>query len=322
MLPCWVSSLASTLMVNQEAQTAKIDLPDDDPNSVACMLKYIYTAKYEEVDPTGTQDEVEENHNPEAMKDGNATSDDRTAVSPRMPPAAPGSVAMSATGSDDGSADGLPKAKFSAIRNNVLICALADKYDVQPLKTLSQRKFREQSLDEWEEDDIVTILTEVYATTSATDRGLRDMMLNVCTRYIDRLMESSAFHRMLCDNATLAFEVVKMLHNTKEVLDNRLLDAEVQYKNIEKTENRGTIQSLQDQLKSVRDRMKLVQDQLKDEETESEWKSKELKAYQNELSRRSCRHCGSKSKASTERLGGSSRMGYVELQCTSCKKRL
>ncbi|KAL8785822.1 MAG: hypothetical protein Q9213_003129 [Squamulea squamosa] len=96
----------------------------------------------------------------------------------------------------------------SALNNNVLVYAIADKYDIDLLKELAQTKFEIRVADKWAVSDVLKVLPNVYTTTPTTDRGLRKPMLDVCLRYMEQLMCDMNFRLLLQEDAGLCFDVL------------------------------------------------------------------------------------------------------------------
>lgn len=99
-------------------------------------------------------------------------------------------------------------AQISASLNDVMVYALAEKYDIQPLKELARCKFGIGSFQLWQDDDIVRVLQEVYSPTPATDRGLQDVVAEVCFLRINSVMTHKRFRQTLEADAALGLEVL------------------------------------------------------------------------------------------------------------------
>ncbi|KAL8732880.1 MAG: hypothetical protein Q9166_002481 [cf. Caloplaca sp. 2 TL-2023] len=180
----------------QEAYEGKITLPDDDADAFERMLTYIYTSKFDDVDPT----DVEKGSTTPEAEIPNVVATDSNDLS---------SATSSVVSREIDEACKAPvHVMLSALMNNVLVYALAEKYDVRLLKELAQTKFEIRASDEWAMEDITTVMSKVYETTPSTDRGLRNAMLGVCLRYEDGLMRDENFLGMLNGDATMCFDVL------------------------------------------------------------------------------------------------------------------
>ena len=61
---------------------------------------------------------------------------------------------------------------------NVKVYALADKYNVQPLKELAKVKFQKALDTQYEHESFPGAIVAVYSTTPSSDRGLRDAVVS------------------------------------------------------------------------------------------------------------------------------------------------
>ncbi|KAL9023881.1 MAG: hypothetical protein Q9196_006906, partial [Gyalolechia fulgens] len=296
-----------------EARTATIDLSDDDPKPLERMLRYMYTDDYDEDD----QSIVDTNGEDKDVLDATvslagaqiralALNGDIHAA-PRMALRPSISTTWTDIVSDDGDiGEWRFPVKVSAVWNNVQVYALAEKYDVQPLKSLAAKRFRVGAAEEWKIVDILPILTEVYNTTPTADRGLREDMLKVCSRYADELMALPAFLEMLCNDGTLAVEILRVFHSTKETLDMEVytLKETLEELELESRRSRKSIQSLQDQLTSAK-----------------EWAAEEKRVLKYILPHYACcRACSKSLHLRMTRDNVSGKKLVVLLSCDSCKR--
>lgn len=167
------------LTTSQEARDRSINLPEDDPQTLRCMLSYLYTADYDDGQSAAVT--MSTSHEENAINTSKA--------------------------SDEGA--GESRSMGSTLLNNALVYALAEKYDVEPLKELSKSKFQIQTWGkDWNFDDIPRLLQEVHRSIPATDRGLRDIVIELCAQHIDRLMSNPVFSQVLHEDAILAIEIL------------------------------------------------------------------------------------------------------------------
>ncbi|KAL9003595.1 MAG: hypothetical protein Q9188_003546 [Gyalolechia gomerana] len=275
------------------------------------MLRFIYTDGYDE----GDQSSVETNGESRDILDAGeslagaqirewALNDDIHAT-PGMAIRRPISATWTDIISDDGHiGEWKFPVKVSTVWNNVQVYALAEKYDVQPLKSLAAKRFRAGVKGEWETDDILTVLAEVYTTTPSTDRGLREDMLHVCERYSDELMALSTFHEMLRNDGILAVEILRVFHSIKESLDIEVykLKETLEDFTVQSRKLRKTAQSLQDQLTSAK-----------------EWAAEEKRVLKDILpSHACCRACSKSLRLRMTRGNTRGKKMAVQLGCDSC----
>ncbi|KAL8716301.1 MAG: hypothetical protein Q9220_000206 [cf. Caloplaca sp. 1 TL-2023] len=174
------------------------------------MLTFMYTADYEDRD--GLNDEAKLD-----LEESAAESSDTAAVDDNDKE--PGGTTTPMSQSDFSKEKNLDavthtrdRVMVSALSNNLVVYTLADKYDVKGLKELSQTKFEIRSADEWEGEDILTIMPQVYKATPSTDRRLREVMLRVCLEQMDWLLEEPGSTQVLLEDAELTTELLKKVH--------------------------------------------------------------------------------------------------------------
>jgi hypothetical protein len=79
--------------------------------------------------------------------------------------------------------------------------AMGDKYDISALKAYSLTRFRRviATQSHLSVADLATSITEAYETTPDSDRGLRDVVLDVAGKNVVKLTRDDAFSRMAVD---------------------------------------------------------------------------------------------------------------------------
>lgn len=185
------------------------------------MLKYLYTADYDDTDDADEHGKSMLNGNEARpvvklsdtpLGDGDVSTRGDWLRSPSSPSWKKLERLQQKANESD-------KAVASAPLNNVLVYALAEKYDIETLKTMSRQKFARCSQYYWANDDVLTLLQLVYETTPSTDRGLRDIMLDIYSEHRDDLMRNPRLPGVLEKDAAMAFDIFKRV---KEDLDNRI----------------------------------------------------------------------------------------------------
>ncbi len=71
------------------------------------------------------------------------------------------------------------------------VYALAAKYLISGLKALALRKFEAATQNNWARDDFLDAVQEVYTSTLASDRGLRDAVVKTLYEHRDLLLQES-----------------------------------------------------------------------------------------------------------------------------------
>ncbi|KAL8917159.1 MAG: hypothetical protein Q9208_008128 [Pyrenodesmia sp. 3 TL-2023] len=283
----------------KEAQEGVIDLSVDDLDTVKRVLSYLYTADYDDEDHRAFATVSSRSHTP---------STDDSAPSPTFPSAlvnvrnttveTPEPAAATHPKETAAPAASPEQVSVAALLNNVLVYALAEKYDIRPLKTFAHHKFEiraAQDWDDWNNKWIIAVLREVYAATPANDTLLRSAMHKVCDRYADCLMVDEEFSAMVKKDSGLAYEILKSVYDAKE-------RQRVEYEKKEK-EWRSALQSRDDQIKSAK-----------------EWTKVELQATKDLIVKNvECQECEEPLALKMKR-GGNTRQKTVELACDHCGK--
>ncbi len=148
------------------------------------------------------------------------------------------------------------KVSLSALLNNVLVYALAEKYDIQPLKEVAHQKFKHRAAYEWFDEEIVTVLREVYAATPANDTLLRNAIHEVCDRYADKLIFHDEFLKIVKEDGTLACNMLNYTYNAKVKHHMEHLRKEKEW--------RSALQARDDQIKSAKEWAKVEMESVKD----------------------------------------------------------
>ena len=111
----------------QEAHSGRIELQEDDPDAVERMISYMYTFDYKDEEYGHSESTVSDtNSNDETAE----TMDDER----QIPPEAVADTQEDSTSTTRGEDQAT---LFSSVR----VYALADKYDISPLKELARQKF-------------------------------------------------------------------------------------------------------------------------------------------------------------------------------------
>ena len=93
--------------------------------------------------------------------------------------------------------------------NNVHVYALAEKYYLPELKELAVEKFRRDAC-KCPLEGLAFIAHEAYASTPNSDRGLRDIVIQMCETHLDQIMEDKNLEAFMRDNADFASDMFKV----------------------------------------------------------------------------------------------------------------
>lgn len=192
-------------MWSQEAHEGRISLNDDDPEAVGRMVRYLYTMDYDEGDNSYRVPSSYNTQNPNpTMSVSDEPGDYQLTVS--MPPIT---------------------ARAAAIFHNIMVYALAEKYDVQDLKDLAKEKFRSRSASHlWLYDDLFSALELIYSITPSSDQGLRAIISKLCADKIDgsegEILANPRFREIISKDGSMAFDVLVQSQKKHESMVNDL----------------------------------------------------------------------------------------------------
>jgi hypothetical protein len=77
------------------------------------------------------------------------------------------------------------------------VYAIGEKYGIAPLKELAQSKTENIFTMEWSPTYLFTAINEVYESTIAEDRGLRDVYIQVAAAQGSKLFENKEFEEVM-----------------------------------------------------------------------------------------------------------------------------
>lgn len=177
------------IVLYQEASTGEIELDDCEPEIVAKFLRYLYYGDYFD-------------NRELATKDANTPNVTQPAT---LPPT--GSTSPPSTS---------PSKFFEPFLVNTEIFALADRYDVQPLKALAKKKFEETVLEGWNTPAFLKILKLLYTDMYDRDRPLRRIAIRTAGRRAGALQDKGDFVALCKENAEIGFDILKVALNEEQ----------------------------------------------------------------------------------------------------------
>ena len=211
--------------------------------------------------------------------------------------------------------------------NNVLVYAVADKYDIPELKELAKRKFHALVKTKWTKIEFEAVGDAVFGTTPSQDTGLRSIMCQFCIHHFQSIAEDVKLRSVVLNNEELANALLENAVREKKK-DMELLDGALA-KQI----------SLRDELFAAKEDLRLALDQKKKGEVLLQMELAKAKAetqtavvQRDELSSRlnalvdnancweECRNCGNGFGSWIESLGSSEHPQY-QLRCSYCRCR-
>lgn len=159
---------------------------------------------------------------------------------------------------------------WKGLMNNVLVYAIADKYFIHKLKMLAEEKFKTLTKKDLPHD-FSHIVHEVFNSTPATDKGLRDLVVDKCMLHLDVLLQEEAFKALLHEEAELGCALLYREREERKKLGGHMT------KIVESYETQIDARSRElESVKNDRDRLQVLLD----------------KREQNLNNTCNCRHCG------------------------------
>ena len=146
---------------------------EDDPQTLKRMLFYLYSLDYPDHDVPSMSAEcgAVERYTPPPLRHKDSTTiDEVTEMSTDL------ELSESAPPLD-------PR-----MMSNVLVYAVAEKYDIPDLKALAKRKFQDVAESKWPLDDFHAVAEAVFSTTPDGDMGLRQTILDVCEEHFQEIL--------------------------------------------------------------------------------------------------------------------------------------
>lgn len=172
-------------MFLQEGQTGVIDLEEDDVFAVHCMVQYFYFHNYDaEVQVDG---HVLRNRG----ASGRASKRKRT---------------RTGAGTSAAPANPLPPAHHP-IRLHAEIYVLADRYDIDGLKTLALGKFDTAWQESWDAKVTMSAARLAYEWTKETDKGLRKSVVVAISKHPDLVFQDKKMKDELRTMGSLLYDL-------------------------------------------------------------------------------------------------------------------
>ncbi|KAF5689982.1 amino acid transport gap1 [Fusarium denticulatum] len=214
----------------KEAQTGKVDLPDDDPAAVRMMIEYLYHDTYVPAEAIIHRDHVsgldahlsETEYNEQEKRKmelygatfiGNKRVKRLTALpeAPIAPISQPVPVGFGTASTPPPPPPAAAPPRPILTQNlhlHAKVYALGEKYGIQPLKVLALRKFAAEAPFRLHTDDFLKAIREAYTSTIETDRPLRDAVVTIL-RSNKHLLNKDSVKEVLKDPGLgLSFDMV------------------------------------------------------------------------------------------------------------------
>lgn len=172
----------------RQAFWAIISLDNDDRSTIPLMLSYLYTLAYDDEGDAASAEHY--------MVNGTRTL--KAATTPSTPL----------------SEEEL--SRHAKMMNNVVVCAIAQKYDISELKELATSKFHELLWLKAPSHGLPGVINAVFETTSITDSGLRSVATEYCTHYSTEIVADDHLSSMFKDRSELGLDVLRQYKAEKQ----------------------------------------------------------------------------------------------------------
>ena len=197
--------------------------------------------------------------------------------------------------------------------NNVLVYAVAEKYDIPDLKELAQVKFQSLAWSKWPHEDFYALTEMVFSTTPDTDMGLRQTVLDLCGEHFQDILKNEdsrvGFLEIPAIGAVVLGAAVCKIDQDKTLLDGALAEKIALKDELSKAEA-----DAKEELSRTKADLKTALDQKND------WSARLDSALRTANNMKDCRHCHEGFKWYLERLEIFGSLG-LQLRCANCRTR-
>ena len=203
------------------------------------MLVYLYTSDYCDGDSSGPAAVVS---SPEEVL-ADVLEDEERSIS-----------AISITEEQD---DAYATTNEPSLLNNVLVYAIAEKYGIAELKEMAKAKFQSRARSLLSTKEFSEIIRELYRSTPSSDRGLRDIVSQVCAQQGRRIIDSPELNAIIVETGEFGLDLLRevLKYETrrveKEVARNTALKEELNEKKDETLELQRRVGSVSRILRKV-----------------------------------------------------------------------
>ena len=276
---------------------------DDDPQTAKRMLFYLYTQDYPDHDvPSMTaKDVAPDRYTPPHLRHKTPTTIDAvTDKSVNL------ELCKSATTTQD------PR-----MMNNVLVYAVAEKYDIPDLKGLAKDKFQSLARSKWPHDDFCALVEAVFSTTPDTDMGLRQVVLDICEKHMEDILRTEGSRAGFLEIPAIGAVVLRAAVG-KFDLDRMLLDVGLAKRNALREELSRAHADAKEASRRMLEELSQTKAGLKAAlDRKNDWGAHLDSLVRNADGIEECRHCGVDFGCYLERLGTSG----LQLRCAYCRTK-
>lgn len=100
--------------------------------------------------------------------------------------------------------------------------AIGEIYGVIGIKNLAKRRFEKLAWASWECSTFPVAIQAIYNTTMESDRGLRDVAVEVATTHIGKLLEMDGYRAMMDEVGPFGKEIARNLFQTPSAREKEL----------------------------------------------------------------------------------------------------
>ncbi|PYH75321.1 hypothetical protein BO82DRAFT_324270 [Aspergillus uvarum CBS 121591] len=183
-------------VLSQEATTGQVAL-EDDPRIVAKMIDYLYCADYEDCYESPIKELAQGSLElPKSEEEQIETSSiEENAESAE---------------SDMATVSSFP-VKERRARTNAEIYVLADKYQIEGLKTLAKQKMESCLQSNWTDTEFINTVQYVYRSNSPSHPELRDILSRSAIQHLSTLEHQQHFHETLKTFTTFSYDFSSLM---------------------------------------------------------------------------------------------------------------
>jgi hypothetical protein len=156
------------------------------------MLEYLYTSDYCDGDPSGPAAVVA---SPEEVL-ADVLEDEERSVS----------TSQSITEEQD---DASATTDEPSLLNNVLVYAIAEKYGIGELKEMAKAKFQGRAGSLLSDTEFPEIIRTLYRSTPSSDRGLRDIVSQICAQLGRTIVGSSYLNAIIVEIGEFGLDLLR-----------------------------------------------------------------------------------------------------------------
>ena len=99
--------------------------------------------------------------------------------------------------------------RHAKLINNVVVCAIAQKYDISELKELATSKFRDLLRLKAPSPSLLPVVDAVFETTSIAESGLRSVVAKYCAQYSAKIIADDHLSTMIKDHGDLGLDLLR-----------------------------------------------------------------------------------------------------------------